>query len=297
MALVTFYPMTLRILLLRRSTDDGSCTEKDVYIREFTNHFEQVQCIAPLADQWIAEGELARLVQEVPKTAEHWGVVVTSKRAVKAFAQVLSRLDDSDSLLRWWRTVVWFAVGPSTAATLQTMLGVESLGSPAGEAEGLADVIIDTWSTTTTTTTAKTLLFLSGEQRRNTLPRRLAAAACPFQELAVYAVGEDAQLATQLKLASTAMLQYNTGTNWLAFFSPSGANIALPYLTTIPIYIKKHDEQHLAEECAVWRVAAIGQTTAAALSSAGIRVDAVAKSPSAQGLLEAVQQCNRHNTI
>ncbi|RKP24217.1 tetrapyrrole biosynthesis, uroporphyrinogen III synthase [Syncephalis pseudoplumigaleata] len=294
--------MAAHILLLRRSTDSDAHEQHDAYVREFSAHFKQVHCVAPLTDEFVAESTLACIIQETPEQASHWGVVVTSKRAVEAFSHALHRLEHGEALARWWRTVVWFAVGPGTAAALRQALAIEALGAEAGEAVALSRVIIDQWTAikeaaaTTTTTTAATLLFLSGEQRRDTLPRQLNAAQCPFREVSVYRVRECPELAEELSAACAAMRREQHAAHWLAFFSPSGVHFALPHLNGMDLSPTRPPASRQAgsdDEAAAmtWRVAAIGATTAGALEAAGIRVDAVADIPSAQGLREAIQRC------
>ncbi|KAI8049895.1 tetrapyrrole biosynthesis, uroporphyrinogen III synthase [Syncephalis plumigaleata] len=298
--------MTNRILLLRRSTDSSIHEQHDAYVREFSKVFNEVQCIAPLTEEFIAEETLAQIIRESPRHNKYWGVVVTSKRAVEAFHRVVRLENNCNELLHQWQAISWFAVGPGTAMALEKLLAIKSLGAECGEAVGLSRVIVTEWSSLNeihpktgskeTDDASSRLLFLSGEQRRDTLPRRLNEANCPFHEVPVYRVAEDAELAEQLRDVCTSSSTYEQDSiNWLAFFSPSGVNIALPYLTQIALPSVESSESTLKNEHGIWKVAAIGATTADALMSAGIRVDAVASIPSAQA--EEIESSDKASPI
>lgn len=72
---------------------------------------------------------------------------------------------------------------------------------------------------------------------------------------------------------------------WLAFFSPSSAEFALPHL--VPLLGSSSSEVSARGSKHI-RVFAIGETTARFLRGRGITVDAVAAEPSAVGLVQAI---------
>ncbi|RKP05874.1 tetrapyrrole biosynthesis, uroporphyrinogen III synthase, partial [Thamnocephalis sphaerospora] len=136
------------------------------------------------------------------------------------------------------------------------------------------------------------LLFFSGDKRRDTLFRRLAEHSCPVDELCVYATKEHPHFVERLQQACNVAARHAAACHqgtlpvvWVAFFSPSGAKLALPHLAG---WLQHPQPPDQASTCVCWRVAAIGQTTAAALTEAGIPVHAIAASPSASGLLDAI---------
>jgi uroporphyrinogen-III synthase len=68
---------------------------------------------------------------------------------------------------------------------------------------------------------------------------------------------------------------------WLAFFSPSSAEMALDHFPCPP-----------SPESQVWsriKIGAIGETTAQFLVEYGLEVHAVAQKPTAEGLLAAIR--------
>lgn len=76
----------------------------------------------------------------------------------------------------------------------------------------------------------------------------------------------------------------------MAFFSPSSAKNVLPNLSTLEIPPSTGSTGK--REWNV-RVAAIGDTTRRyLLEEAGVRVDAVAEEPSAEGLVEAIRKAD-----
>lgn len=177
------------------------------------------------------------------------GLIVTSPRAVRA----IERVERSEPTWAAWTEKPAYAVGPKTAAALRR-LGCGPSGAQTGSAAALASVIVNQ---------KKPYLFLSGNRRRATLPDALHADGIPFEECTVY----ETHLRTNIELPDP-----NPG-DWLVFFSPSGAE-ALARCGTNPI--------------AGYRLAAIGPTTAGALRERGWAPDAVAETPSPDGLVAAV---------
>ncbi len=181
---------------------------------------------------------------------EHYAALVaTSPRVGRALEALF---EEHSSLKEDWRGRTAYAVGPKTAARLQAV-GLQPRGQEAGTADDLADQIVDD-------APEAPLLFLCGNRRRETLPNRLRAAEAAFEELVVY----ETRLRTDLTLPSA---------RWLAFFSPSGGEAVQKATNVDPTS---------------YRRAAIGPTTAASLEEQGLSVDAVADTPSPQGLVTAI---------
>ena len=181
------------------------------------------------------------------------GLIATSPRAATALARLAS---DQSPLLQAWGERPAYAVGPKTADQLRA-LGLHPRGAETGSAEALAAYIVDD-------APAAPLLFLSGNRRRDTLPEALQRAGLPFDELVVYETHPRSDL--DLPAAN--------GSTWLVFFSPSGLEA-----------VEAGEGADLEE----YRVAAIGPTTGTALATAGFSVEAVAESPSPEGLVAALK--------
>jgi uroporphyrinogen-III synthase len=184
---------------------------------------------------------------------EYGGLILTSPRAVDAVADVF---EDDASVQQQWTMARTYVVGPRTAEQVRA-LGLHPNGEAAGSAEELLDLIVDD-------DPSKPLLFLSGNRRRDVLPDGLFEAGVKYDELEVYVT------------ETRSDLQLPEGATWLAFFSPSGIE-AVQGNGIVPTD---------------YRLAAIGETTAAALEEAGYPVSALADAPSPDALARAIKERN-----
>lgn len=153
------------------------------------------------------------------------------------------------------RSLPWFAVGKATRSTLEN-LGI-TCGSPApGSANALADAIVESG--------VDRVLFLAGEPHRPELPNRLRRNGVDLEIVTVYRTH-----ARSVDLPDDGGLP-----DWAVFFSPRGVRI-------------------VAEQTALdWdgvAKAAIGPTTAEALTEIGWEPDAIAESPTPESLLRAIR--------
>lgn len=192
----------------------------------------------------------AELQQALSHPERFGGVIITSPRAAEILADALAGRERSGD----WYARPAYAVGPRTADILRTA-GFEPVGEESGTGTRLAEVIVESYRA------ELPLLFLAGDRRRPELPARLSGAEIAFEEITVYR--------TQTESPSPNV----DAADWLAFFSPSGVEAWLRQETSSGA-----------------RIAAIGETTAAALREAGFEVDAVAQEPTPESLLEAVRQ-------
>ncbi len=181
------------------------------------------------------------------------GLIFTSPRAVEAVRRLGIPLEA-------WKEHSVYVVGPRTAEAVRE-IGWEPRGEAAGSGSELARRIQQVPRPT------HPLLFLCGARRREELPSLLRAAGFPLEELVVYAT----------RPLVPALPAEAPVPDWVVFFSPSGLQAA----RRLPL---------------VWEqvhVAAIGPTTAAALQQEGLRVAAVARTPTPEGLLVAMQEVDR----
>ncbi|MDQ7039827.1 MAG: uroporphyrinogen-III synthase [Rhodothermus sp.] len=178
------------------------------------------------------------------------GLIFTSPRAVEAVRRLRIPLEA-------WRAHPVYVVGPRTAAAVRK-IGWEPRGETAGSGSELARRIQQG------ARPICPLLFLCGARRREELPTLLRAAGFPLQELVVYAT----------RPLVPALPAEAPTPDWVVFFSPSGLEAA----RRLPL---AWEQVH---------VAAIGPTTAVALQQEGLRVAAVARTPTPEGLLAAMQE-------
>ena len=201
------------------------------------------------------------LRQRLAAPDDHAALIATSARAVEAVRRVF---EANPSVHERWQGRRAFAVGPATAQRWRT-LGLRPEGESAGDAAALAVHIASVVQPT-----GPPLLFLSGNRRRDTLPDGLAARTIPYEEQEVYVTVPRDDLVLPTADEAT----------WLVFFGPSGlAALRQSNASVAPC-----------------RVAAIGRTTAAALREAGISVEAVAGTPSPEGLVASIQRARPRTT-
>ncbi len=227
-----------------------SADTPDPYVTAFAEHGRTAVCVPVLTFRFPFQSTLADTLEQ---TDRYRHLVLTSPRAVRALDDVLS---DRPVLRRAWTERTAFAVGPKTARALQD-LEIDVTGERAGSAKALVDVI-------DAAPRNGPLLFLSGNRRRDTLPNGLSDRDIPFDERVVY----ETRVRTDLELPPPSV------DRWLVFFSPSGLE-AVRRTETV--------------DASAYRLAAIGPTTATALETAGLHVDAVAATPAPEPLADAIQ--------
>ncbi len=176
-------------------------------------------------------------------------LVATSPRVGRALDGVFR---ETPSLANAWQNRPAYVVGPKTAQSLRAV-GLQPVGADTGSADALADRIVEE-------APEAPVLFLAGNRRRDTLPHRLRAEDVAFDELIVY----ETRARSGLTLPSAP---------WLVFFSPSGWDAIQASESVDP---------------STYRIAAIGPTTASALQDRGLVVEAVADTPSPEGLVAAL---------
>lgn len=194
--------------------------------------------------------EKLREALEHPRSYD--GLIFTSPRAVEAVASAMSWLPTENVM---WHSKSIFAVGPKTASELR-QIGFEPTGEGSGSAEMLSEHIAACEFT-------RPLLFVCGNRRRDDLPDTLREAAIDLEELCVY----QSQSRESLDLAAYPEPE------WVVFFSPSGVHV-----------VQKDDRLDVDSV----RIAALGETTAGALEDAGFHVDAIAREPTPNALVEAL---------
>lgn len=229
-----------------------SADEPDRYVQAFAAAGMQAECEPVLTFGFPNQDRLAdRLTQH----DEYGALLATSPRVATALGRLFEERAD---LREAWHGRTAYAVGPKTARRLRE-IGLTPEGEEAGDAENLAAHIIGNKP-------VAPLLFLCGNRRRETIPNRLEAAGIPFDELVVYE--------TNTRRDLTLPSPQSSRSTWLVFFSPSGLEAV---------------EQAGTMDLANYRVAAIGPTTGGALEDAGYDVEAVAKEPSPEALVWALE--------
>jgi len=226
-----------------------SAEAPDPYVRAFEKVGVRAVCKPVLAFDFPNEEALRHRLRSPER---YGGVVATSPRVGRALHRVF---DDEGTVHTAWEGRSAYAVGPKTADELRE-LAFEVEGEDTGSAAALADRIAETGP-------PGPLLFLSGNRRRDDLPDGLRESGIDFEELVVY----ETRARTDLSLPPPG------DETWLVFFSPSGLEAA---------------QQAGVGGLTEYRLATIGPTTAAALEEAGLTPEAVAETPSPEGVVDAI---------
>jgi uroporphyrinogen-III synthase len=144
-----------------------------------------------------------------------------------------------------------------------------------------------------TGTSTGPLLLIRGDKSTNELQNGLRQAKREYIETIVYATTCRHSLEDDIKtLLDTVRGEGQDGDDiWLAFFSPSSAEMVLEYM-------RSHTENGGTggTKEGIWskvKIGAIGETTAQFLQDRNLEVEAVAKEPTADGMASAVQACSR----
>ena len=292
--------MPRAILLKTKSVPD------DPYDTAFREKTPLIPVFVPvLVHQRVNESQLRSILENEPH--EHYtALIITSQRAVEAIddaSKTLSGISSSrvslmiEQQLRRLRGMTVYTVGPATALALTKLHFSTIVGADTGNGTVLANLIVQTFrrdhplppssshlqSETPSPSTSinppqKPLLFLVGDKRRDIIPNRLASENIPLEELTVY---ETTVASTFDEELDQVMKDTRDGEiEWIVFFSPSGAEVALEKMKRMENKIK---------------VATIGPTTEEYLRKEwGIVPDMVARKPEpvsmVQGILESMDR-------
>lgn len=194
------------------------------------------------------------------------GLIVTSQRSVEAIGTTLPRLTDASDLLN----MPIYTVGPATCQAIRNLGFTNVLGSDSGNGDALASFILDTRALDE----SRPLFFVVGDKRRDIITKRMKSANVELHELVVYETVTASTFPKDFAAATGASAAETLVVEWIVFFSPAGADVALSY-------IKQHQTST--------RIATIGPTTQEYLVQQwGIQPAVVSSKPDAASLYESL---------
>jgi len=201
-------------------------------------------------------------------------LAVTSKRAAWALREAAQDAAAYTVL----KTTPVFCVGSGTEEACASAGAPNVVGVPGGRgAADLAEFMVPALGGEIFD---RPVLFLVGDKRLDELPRRLQGMNVKIKELLVYetATRADIQVVLTAELARlrAAAVTDPGAPQWVVLFSPSGVVAA-----SSAIHLELYNNVR-------FRLAAIGQTTANAMRAAGLRVDAIAATPTPGALADAL---------
>lgn len=195
------------------------------------------------------------------------GLIVTSQRSVEAIGSILPGLQSSAQTELFQLPI--YTVGPATCRAIQNLGFTNVQGSECGNGDALASYILAHRSPDE----KRPLFFAVGDKRRDIITKRMAAAGIVLEEMIVYETISAATFSEDLKR----VLEQVESVDWLVFFSPAGADIALDYIRSSKTTTK---------------IATIGPTTEDYLVKQWqVIPTVVSRKPDPQSLVSALLDC------
>ncbi|KAG7571226.1 hypothetical protein FFLO_00899 [Filobasidium floriforme] len=288
----------LRHVVLFRNPAGDAKQDQYTQLLTATKRFRP-KSLSVLGQTFVNQQELAEVIRS---ESDKWsGLIATSKRAGEAWCAACKIVKqeghggDPD-----WSHVPLYTPGPATGASF---VGPD-LTSPfiprridAAEETGSAiplGTFIVHHHRTLSQNPERPLLILEGDKNGPNLTETLGDTIL-YSQRETYATGPREDLALDLlHLCQTlsADSSWNRPT-WLVFFAPSSAKAVLDCLeltefaSGLPLAGAPRVESMLR-----FRLASVGNTTAAYLSDRGLEVEAVAKQPTAEGVRDALQEAD-----
>lgn len=236
---------------------------------------------------------------------KYGGIVFTSQRAVDAFATVIAKLDPDKLGTMFDKDMPLYVVGPATANGVKVLgLPCPVYGAHTGNGDALADFILEWHMTLPRDVThldgrKLPLLFLTGEQRRDIIPKTLQSEDLPYHEqimvveVIVYETGEMAtfeeDFTTLIREAKAAKVKEQ----WVVVFSPQGCEAMLSGLGWLNEKDGNFNERlkEVVSGPMKTRIATIGPTTRDYLKQEfGFNPDVCASKPSPEGVGQGIQE-------
>ncbi|XP_008475940.3 uroporphyrinogen-III synthase-like isoform X3 [Diaphorina citri] len=202
-------------------------------------------------------------LKEKLKTHENYsGLILSSPRCVMSLKQSLA----SDDLDPAWKNKHCFAVGPATEKLASKLFDLNPTGSEAGKGANLTPIIVKNLGTQKDLP----LLMPASNLALDNISSALSKENITVDAPTVYETIPSPHLGENIVKSIDASHE-----NILVFFSPSGANSALPFL-----------EQNVLKTA---KIISIGTTTADALTKLGVVLSGVCQQPTAGSLLELIK--------
>nr|ACI66186.1 Uroporphyrinogen-III synthase [Salmo salar] len=264
----------MHVLLLKEPREGGS--GPDPYIKELASRGHKATLIPVLSFTFVS---LNTLSDKLFQPEQHGGLIFTSPRAVEA---VRMCLEDDERREQWnndikdkWNAKSIYVVGKATAALVEN-LGLVPLGEDTGTADVLSRLILEREDTN-----ILPLFFPCGSIKREVLPTALRENGVPLDTLMVYQTAQHPDLEKNLKNHFT---EQGVPAS-IAFFSPSGVKFCLEPVRRLS-----------GEQLKQIKFAAIGPTTADAMTAEGLSVSCSADKPTAEHLATGIAKALQRQT-
>ncbi|CAK1584994.1 unnamed protein product [Parnassius mnemosyne] len=239
-----------KVLLFKSASED--------YKKAFSKCNYQTVFVEPLEFVYINLQKLSEKLQN----GNYHGLILTSPRAIEAVSRCWA-----PSKFILWNTKRIYTLGESSGRKVKLLLGLEALGTSAGNAENLAKLIMKE------NPESSKFLFPCGNLSSELLPNMLQSSGIMVDSLTVYETKENENLRTNLMAVND-----SEEPCCMVFFSPSGCEYIHRQLQT---FINKLSNlPHFA----------IGNSTAHKIENLGVEIAGVAVKPKAESVIESIEQ-------
>lgn len=217
---------------------------------------------------------------------EYKALIITSQRCIESLDIILKTLknsgfDQMDKVLN----KPAYTVGPATFSVLSN-LGFTDIrgGSNAGNGSILADLMINDPLFAVSAPEHRKVLFLTGEIRKDIVPRKLLANGFGLKELVAYRTEDREDIVERYMNINESLFSgpSHDEENWIVFFSPQGTERIV---------------EHILEGDIAFKIAVIGPTTNEYLLGKGLKPHVVCKKPTAASLVEEINSLKMYKNL
>ncbi|GAB1604216.1 uroporphyrinogen-III synthase-like isoform X1, partial [Argonauta hians] len=252
-------------VILFKSPAEG---ENDIFQMEMQKSDLTVHVVPVLSFQSLQTDVLAQKISG-DTTKKYSGIIFTSTRSVMMLETAIQQLS-AYSKKTSCQDLKCFVVGKSTASAASN-LGFKPIGENSGHGKKLAEFIL---KEVDKESDSLPLLFPCSKIRNTELPTRLQENGIPVEELTVYETVPNPHLHTCI---DTVCKELKGQPEYLVFFSPSGVDSALPFIT--PIW-----------DLSQSKVLALGPSTEKQVKAKSIEVAGVSKGPTPTDLAKLIKE-------
>lgn len=256
-------PRYEKVILCRGVSEKSDSQE--AYVKTLKTAGYSCDCLPTLCFEFVNITELRSCLLS---PSSYYGLILTSQRAAEAIE--LTAKED-DSILRPWRTLPVYCVGPATESFAKSHLGSENcFGKETGNAKELAELLM-----ISVTKRSKPLLYPCSEIARETLEKILNENDIKIHKIIAYRTLPTETLERDLSKFM------DDRSKIFVFFSPSTVEHVVALLKE-----KSYNMNNV-------KAVAIGPVTGQALFNAGLNIFAIANKPDPVSLLNAISNAEK----
>lgn len=264
--------MVKNIVLLKNETKPV-----DPYMNIMSNNAINATFIPLLTHTHINHSSIIDFLQSSEFLDEYKALIITSQRCIESLDIVLNKMNESgfdqiDKILN----KPAYTVGPATYSVL-SKLGFRDIrgGSNCGNGSIMADLMINDPLFEGNTPENRKVLFVTGEIRKDIVPKKLLANGFGLKEIVAYRTENRGDIIERYMEINSKLFNNSSDDdeNWIVFFSPQGTERIV---------------EHIKREDIAFKIAVIGPTTEEYLLDKDLKPHVVCKKPTAESLLDGI---------